>query len=175
MDSKIAKELQKFIEFAAKELGLEEIPIIYFSGHKEDKFNAFGHTKDENITVRVSERHPGDVMRTIAHELVHYLRNGQQNENTEKEDDANALAGRIMRKYNIKNPKLFKMKPIENLKETESLVSTTSLGGSGPQNPASSIAMPETMLMAGKMIKRKKLTDIIGSKAIRKETNSRDK
>lgn len=168
MDNKVAKELQKFIEFAADELGLKQLPIIYFTDKKEDKFNAFGHTKGADVHVRVTDRHPGDVMRTIAHELVHFLRNTQQNENVKHEDDANALAGRIMRKYNISNPKLFKLKPVESLKETESLGAGNS---EGPQGMGSTSLGPiqgfDHLLRAGKIFKRKTLSQIIGPRSER--------
>lgn len=161
--NKVFDQLQDFIEFAAKELGLEEIPTIYFAGKKENKYNAFGHAKGDEVHVRVTDRHPGDIMRTIAHELVHYLRN-TQNESVAHEDDANALAGRLMRKYNIKNPKIFKMKPVEADAIKEDGVAANCIGSGG-------IAMVDPVMKAGvmKRVAPKRLSDIIGSKAEKKE------
>jgi len=159
----VFKQLQMFIEFAAKELGLKEIPTIFFAGDKENQFNAFGHTKGDDITVRVTDRHPGDVMRTIAHELVHYLKNNYPNESVKDEDEANALAGRIMRKYNLKTPKVFKMKPIDgDVVKEDGAVAVNSVAGGG-------VANFDPMLNTGKQpMKRKALNDIIGPRANRK-------
>jgi hypothetical protein len=104
-------------------------------------------------------------MRTIAHELIH-IKQTQSGKTGEqfREDEANALAGRIMRKYNTTYPSVFKQRPIPaNLKETESAIAANSLGDSNPSNPSSSIAMFSPVMAA--VQKRKKLTDLIGKTA----------
>ena len=62
--------IKLFMKFAAKELGLRTLPNINLVGSSEDEKRAFGHTTGTRITVRDTERHPIDVMRTIAHELM---------------------------------------------------------------------------------------------------------
>ena len=102
------KRIQHFIKFAAKELKLSTLPKINLVGHSEDSKRAFGHYKDHGgITVRMVGRHPLDVMRTIAHELTHYKQRSKNSKDQSKEDQANAIAGRIMRKYDEQNPKIF--------------------------------------------------------------------
>lgn len=152
--------LNKFVRFAAKEIGLKTLPKIHFVGHKEDAYNAFGHSIGNDIYIRISDRHPDDIMRTIAHELIHQKQHqmGRKSEQF-KEDQANAIAGRIMRKFNTSHPSIFKTKPIE---ETESLGAVNSIGG------GEGIAKFDPLLGSGAVIKRK-LKDIIGSKAMRKE------
>jgi len=70
---------------------------------------AFGDFRNDTDTIRVRAlgRHPLDVMRTIAHELIHYKHKNKHSSEQSKEDEANAIAGRIMRKYDQQNPHLF--------------------------------------------------------------------
>lgn len=164
MSSQI-KFLNLFVKFAAKEMGLSTLPKIYFVGNKENKYNAFGHSIGNEIHVRVTDRHPGDIMRTIAHELLHFKQNCSGKSGKQfREDEANAVAGRIMRKFNTTYPSLFKLKPIapSEIKETESLGAANAIGG------GEGIAKFDPLLGKKAVIKRK-LNDIIGSKAIRKE------
>jgi hypothetical protein len=109
---KSAGHIQHFISFAVKHLKLTKMPNIRLVGHSEDSKRTFGHSISNEIVVRSIGRHPNDVMRTLAHELVHF-KNGSKNASDEKREDmANAIAGRIMRLYNTKYPNTFKNKPI---------------------------------------------------------------
>lgn len=117
------KHVKDFIRFAVKHIGLTTVPTIHLVGSSENKHNAFGHflgtRKGSSITVRITERHPIDVMRTIAHELIHqHQRNkGVAKSEQMREDEANAMAGRIMREYDNAYPHVFKAKPIGNIRE----------------------------------------------------------
>jgi len=103
------KKINHFVKFAAKELKLSKTPKISLVGHQEDKKRAFGDFRNDTDTIRVRAlgRHPLDVMRTIAHELIHYKHKNKHSSEQSKEDEANAIAGRIMRKYDQQNPHLF--------------------------------------------------------------------
>jgi len=160
------KVLNDFVKFAAKELDLRQLPKIHFVGKQENKYNAFGHSIDSEIYIRITNRHPGDVMRTIAHELIHQKQKESGGKSEQfKEDQANAIAGRIMRKYNTKYPNVFKLKHIaSNIAETESLGAANAMGD------GQAIAKYDPLLGSKAVIKRK-LNDIIGSKAIRRELN----
>ena len=107
-------DVRKFITFAAKELKLPSLPSIKLVGSQENKFAAFGHSKGSVIIVRVTERHPIDICRTLAHELLHYKQNilGIREGENVKEDQANMVAGRILRKFDIAHPEVFKDKAI---------------------------------------------------------------
>ena len=107
------KHLDMFIKFAAKELKLDTLPKIHFVGNEENKYSAFGHAKDDEIFIRITDRHPIDIMRTIAHELVHF--NQKKGSEQSREDNANQMAGRIMRNFDISHPEVFKDKPIKSL------------------------------------------------------------
>ena len=112
--------LQKFIPFCKKELGIKDTPNINFVGPEvaKDK-GTFGVYKKGEIFVDLHQRHPADILRTIAHELTHY----SQHQNKEKdphrgeagsmsENNANILASIIMRKFDKKYPEIFKLSHI---------------------------------------------------------------
>jgi len=98
---KLAKE---FVKFTIKELGLKSLPkSIKFEGDDYSAqhltFGTYNPSTDEIVVVK-GQRHPIDVLRTLAHELVHHKQredgqelNGEDGSNTENE--ANAKAGKI--------------------------------------------------------------------------------
>jgi hypothetical protein len=106
--------IRQFIQFAKQELQLPTLPQISLVGSSENKFNAFGHSQGAQIVCRVTDRHPVDIMRTLAHELIHYKQNilKLRGSSDAKEDQANLLAGRLMRKFDIANPDIFRDKAI---------------------------------------------------------------
>lgn len=170
----IIKTLNDFVKFAAKEIQLSKLPKIFFIGNKENTKNAFGHSIGNKIYVRITDRHPGDIMRTIAHELIHVKqtqmgKHGQQF----REDEANALAGRIMRKFNTTYPSVFKLKSTpSNLKETESLIPANVMGSGGPNSGIQTFSplinfdqKNKKFNPMGALYKKKKLRDIVGLKA----------
>ena len=106
------RDVQKFVSFATKHLKLKGQPHIRFVGDEEDNKQAFGHSKGKEVVVRVTNRHPIDVMRTLAHELTHFRQSNSKASDQSREDNANAIAGRIMRDYDTKYPKTFKDRPI---------------------------------------------------------------
>jgi len=130
VDSAHIEYLNKFVLFCARELSMD-VPNVKFIGSAEDKHLTFAHTIGKDITVRVTNRHPGDVMRSIAHEMYHAKLNNK-NASQAEEDQANAMAGRIMRKYNSLYPSLFKMRPIN---ETESVMPPNVAGTNAPGSP----------------------------------------
>jgi len=72
--NKATSIISKFIEFATSELGLQELPNIDLQdgNDRSVEFRSFGGYGDKHITVTLSNRHIMDVCRTLAHELVHY-------------------------------------------------------------------------------------------------------
>lgn len=120
--NKATRIIDKFIEFAASELQLDELPNIDLQDGNEIsvKHSSFGGYGNKNITVTLSNRHIMDVCRTLAHELVHY-RQDLNNELTPDsgkdgsphENEANAQAAVIMRKWGKMHPNLFKQPAVE--------------------------------------------------------------
>lgn len=166
--------VKKFVNFAAKELSLNSLPKINFVGNSENKKDAFGHffgrRNGSTITIRITGRHPIDIMRTVAHELIHYKQRLLKSSSPDKikEDEANALAGRIMRKFDSKYPHVFRDLPIP-IKEdgTTSAVPANSMGGSS--STSGPIQTYDPLLGINKkdqMLKRKQLQDITKTKPL---------
>lgn len=110
--------LDSFVEFASKHLGIESLPKISLHKAGEEEQSSFGGYRPHarTISVHTKSRHPMDIFRTVAHELVHH----RQNEQGQLEDvaisgetgspienEANAKAGQIMRHYAKHKPDSF--------------------------------------------------------------------
>lgn len=107
--------ITNFLDFCKKELDLNDIPPIEtidepcISGEGK---NSFGMFDGKNIKVITQNRHPMDVMRTIAHELVHWKQSIRGDvldgsDGSDTENTANAIAGIIMRKFSSMYPESY--------------------------------------------------------------------
>ena len=111
--SKIGLAVKDFLPLAVEELGLTELPKIKPVWSLTSTFGAF--SPEENcIYFAVGDRHPIDILRTLAHELVHAKQrqlnmldasSGETGSN--EENEANSVAGVIMRKYSDQFPNVF--------------------------------------------------------------------
>lgn len=106
--------LEDFLPLAKEELTLDQLPKIKLVGTvTDDEQPTFGRYDSEahDITLAILNRHPIDILRTLAHELVHY-RQDINNElgphsgetGSPQENQAHELAGVIMRHFNKANP-----------------------------------------------------------------------
>jgi hypothetical protein len=75
---------------------------------------SFGGYMGDRIELNIGNRHIMDVLRTMAHELVHYkqdldgvLHKDSGKDGSEHENEANAKAAVIMRLWGKMNPELF--------------------------------------------------------------------
>lgn len=158
MNSSQKRIIELFIKFVSRELKLKTLPNIKFAGSEENKKNAFGHSIGNNITIRVTERHPVDVMRTIAHELVHFKQNHTGSYRSDsREDQANMLAGRIMRKFDVTYPNIFKEKAIRE--EVASAVPANSMGASSSTQGTGGIDIYDPLMQFLRRRKKKKLKE----------------
>jgi hypothetical protein len=71
------KYLEEFYNYASKKLKLDRRPKIVFKKDKKNAEDMFGKTgyydpDNELIALYISDRHPKDVLRSFAHELVHH-------------------------------------------------------------------------------------------------------
>ena len=117
--------LLDFIRFAAKDLELNSLPKFDFvfdsKGSVERKSFGGYMPGEEYITITVKNRHINDVLRTLAHELVHYkqdLDNDLEDDEagstgSPQENEANARAAVILRNWGEKHPKYFSLPSIE--------------------------------------------------------------
>jgi Cytidylyltransferase-like len=121
--------LDSFVDFASDHLGLDSLPSIRFKGDQDtyNSFAAYSPSANE-ISISTKGRHPMDIFRSLAHELVHHKQNLEGRiKNVEKEgstgsdieNEANSEAGIIMRHFAQQNPEHFKMEPLseETLQE----------------------------------------------------------
>ena len=114
--------LRDFLPVALKVLNLKQIPKIVLKKELHDtNVPTFGRfTNDEKVVYCViNNRHPNDILRTLAHELAHYgqgqeheLSSGSWHTGSPVENDAHVKAGIIMRHFNTEYPKYLKAAPI---------------------------------------------------------------
>ena len=113
-----------FLPFAKKELKIKDLPKIKFVDDKKfaRRIAAFGQIKDNQIIIDVGGRHPMDILRTLAHELIHYRQhklgvNGSGAAGSPTENESNRLAGIIMRKFGEKHSNLFVLPSVNEAKK----------------------------------------------------------
>lgn len=114
--------LDKFVEFAASELDLKQLPEINFftDTARSVKHSSFGGYGDKQINITVVNRHIMDILRTLAHELVHFKQDTEGRitspddgkDGSPIENEANAMAAVVMRKWGKMHPEMFKLPPI---------------------------------------------------------------
>lgn len=120
--------INDFVEYCKKRLQIQSEPKIDFVEDrdwalKKRSFGAYNHEKNR-IRVYDSNRNLADTLRTLAHELVHHrqretgkIKDGSAGDTgSEVENEANALAGVIMRDYGKINDLIYENRVI-TLKE----------------------------------------------------------
>ena len=116
VDDETSKIIRAFVEFASSKLGIETKPKIkLISDPKQASMRkSFGGYMGDRIELNIGNRHIMDVLRTMAHELVHYkqdldgvLRPDSGKDGSDHENEANAKAAVIMRLWGKMNPELF--------------------------------------------------------------------
>lgn len=120
------KEIKKFVDWASDFLKLKVQPTIVpqttskFTS-REKSFGGYQPT-EKKIYISVANRNLADILRSLAHELVHAKQDeegriGEKSGKTgsEEENQANAVAGVIMRRYGQENPSIFDEFLLEDL------------------------------------------------------------
>ena len=132
-------KLMSFVDFTCNHLGIDEKPTIqYKEDGKEGCQPSFASYSpgDKVVSILTKNRHPMDVFRSIAHELVHHKQNedGRLGKDIAKEgatgskieNEANSEAGKVMRYFGKENPFYFDMGYI-----TEKAIILSGTPGSG--------------------------------------------
>lgn len=115
--------LKRFVIFLKQQLNLKyDIPIVLMDDVDFSKeIKAFGEISNKNVIhISIINRHPMDILRTVAHEFVHYkqhiekgIHHKSSHAGSPLENQANAKAGELMRKYGNLHPELFNLMPIK--------------------------------------------------------------
>ena len=111
-------KLNSFVKFVKKELGIEKVPTISIQANRDGlKTTAHYDYTKENKIVRVYGKNRAlvDIMRSVAHELVHHKQfeegrlDGPQPPDIggEIEDEANAKAGQYIKMYAKIDPNIY--------------------------------------------------------------------
>jgi hypothetical protein len=128
----------KFLPIAMETIELQSLPKFHFDDYVDSPGQpTFGMYKNgQNIMhIGLAGRHPVDILRTIAHELVHYKQDTEHQLNihsgdtgSPEENQAHQLAGVVMRHFNKQYPEYLHSKPVvENFAD-----------GKGPGRPGDS-------------------------------------
>jgi len=111
-------KLNSFVKFVKKELGIEKVPTISIQANRDGlKTTAHYDYTKENKIVKVYGKNRAlvDIMRSVAHELVHHKQfeegrlDGPQPPDIggEIEDEANAKAGQYIKMYAKIDPNIY--------------------------------------------------------------------
>lgn len=115
---KFGPMLDTFVQFASKKLGIKSLPTHELK--KDEMATSFAayNPSEKHMIVVTKNRHPMDIYRSVAHELVHHKQNedGRLGKDISKEgatgsdieNEANSDAGKVMRWYAKENPSTFK-------------------------------------------------------------------
>ena len=116
--------VKDFVRFTKIKLNIRnDIPVeLIYDLEFSRKYSSFAciMTNSKQIYVSVINRHPVDILRSLAHEMVHYKQmiNGQSiqgHTGSRHENEANAKAGVVLRDYGKMHPELFTMRPIHDI------------------------------------------------------------
>ncbi len=117
LSDKKKDSLREFAKFVKEELGIKNMPTISLqNGRKELKTTAsYDYTKENKIVkINAKNRALVDVMRSLAHELVHHkqwedgkLKVRPADIGGEIEDDANAKAGQYIKMFAKKDNSIY--------------------------------------------------------------------
>lgn len=132
-----------FCGFVCEKLGLSHCPPITFVEHTGNASFGSYSPSEGTIVVATHGRHEADVLRTLAHELVHdhQITVGTEMTLEEMEYEANAVAGMLMRDWNKAHPELYGVAHAENADgdEGESMGATFA----DPTRPSGPVGLAE--------------------------------
>jgi len=110
------KLFEVFIDFASKFLGIKKPKVAL--QFKHEGLTTTAAYNNHKINVYAKDRAMVDIMRSIAHEMVHLLQDiegrldpSEHNTNNEAgspiENEANSVAGQIIRKFGEEYPEIY--------------------------------------------------------------------
>jgi len=122
VDEKKLNNYKSFINFCCEELKVKSKPSVRLTSKELPETFGYYDIDENSITVSYANRHQMDVMRTIAHEIVHHLQRESKedldgSDGSIDENEANAIAGVVLRKWASRKPHLFS-ESVDNLYES---------------------------------------------------------
>jgi hypothetical protein len=117
--------IEDFILYCKDRLDIQQLPSIQFTNDRDWALErrSFGQYNPGNKTLEIytGNRNMADVLRTLVHELVHHRQNemgkiklNSGETGSDIENEANSIAGIIMRDYGKKNDLIYESrKPIK--------------------------------------------------------------
>ena len=121
-NANVVEMFKKFLPLAVKVLDLKSLPKMIFEPTIETgQQPSFGMyvVGEQLLYVALQNRHPVDILRTVAHELVHYKQDLADELNDDSgitgsphENQANEMAGVVMRNFNKHYPEYLRSKPL---------------------------------------------------------------
>jgi Zn-dependent peptidase ImmA (M78 family) len=109
--------IKDFLKYAVKKLGIQKTPVVILNKDK-DRVNELrsmaGYMHKENkIWIYTGKRNTADIIRSLAHELVHCKQKESKTNpidgstGSEDENEANSVAGVLLRTYGKINPEIY--------------------------------------------------------------------
>ena len=116
-DSSKGKVIGDFVSYVSEYLSINKPKIkLINSPEYTEQYSSFGGylPSEEKIMVVVHNRNMADILRTVAHEMVHHMQNLDDRltpksgeDGSPDENEANSLAAVIMRKFGRENPHIY--------------------------------------------------------------------
>lgn len=118
-DDRVKQTLKNFVSFVKTELGINSLPtVVIQNGRGELKTTANYDYRKKNKIIKVNGKNRAlvDVLRSIAHEMVHHkqfedgrLKVRPPDIGGEIEDEANAKAGQYIKMYAKNDPSIYEL------------------------------------------------------------------
>ena len=80
MNKVLTQLISQFMPYAQEKMGFNRVPRLFLKNNDDEANNPMGKTgfydpQEESITIYIGKRHPKDIMRSLAHELMHHKQN----------------------------------------------------------------------------------------------------
>ena len=107
--------IKTFVDFCKGNLSINDRIKVLLTD-KKSKMKTFAHftPAESSLTVYIKNRHIGDVLRSIAHELKHHQQNlngiltpSSGEDGSPEENEANSFAGVMMRQFGKMYPEIY--------------------------------------------------------------------
>ena len=110
------EDFKNFISFCCKKGGIDIPTIIHLRGTRDENIGttASYHPSNHHIHVYCKGRHKVDIMRSIAHELMHMIQclenrlyDNSGDDGSNEENEAHSFSGLMIRKYGKVKPEIY--------------------------------------------------------------------